>query len=529
MWRDGARTALYCAVSQGGMVASSDPFGVFRRAVSSAAAVLGVGLLAACGGGGSPTAPPATPTPTPPPPNFVVIMADDLEAQGIGRMPQLESLLTRQGTRFANSFVTTPLCAPSRASFLTGQYAHNHGVLSNGPPRGGFEAWHSLGRDASTIGVWLKAAGYRTALVGKYLNNYPSTDTETYQPPGWDEWIGVMLDRRAELGFYTLNENGTIVNYSGRDPDNYQTDVLAAKAADFIRRAESNDAQPFFLFVGVSAPHLPPAPATRHEGEFGRLEAPRPSSFNEDDVRDKPGWVQRTRQLTTDEIEEIDDEYTDRQRTMLAVDEAIERLVRTLEETGELANTYVIFTSDNGIFQGEHRQTGKSAAYDEAIRVPLIVRGPGVPPNRSLDHLVGNIDLAPTFLALARAPIPDTVEGRSLDALFGATPPATTAWRRELLIEYLGASGGSESTGPVFRAQDLRAMMVRSMPDYHALRTETHTYVEYVNVEKEMYDLRTDGQQLDNLMQLGGDPTLAATLSSRLGVLKGCRGAACRQ
>jgi len=416
-----------------------------------------VSLLAACGGGGgSPTAPPPTPTPTPPPPNFVVIMADDLEAQGIARMPLLESLLTRQGTRFANSFVTTPLCAPSRATFLTGQYTHTHGVFSNGPPLGGFQEWHALGRDANTIGVWLKAA-------------------------------------------------------------------------DFIRRAESNDAQPFFLFVGVSAPHLPPVPASRHAGEFGRLEVPKPSSFNEDDVRDKPGYVQRTRQLTTEEIEEIDEEYTDRQRTMLAVDEAIERLVRTLEETGELANTYIIFTSDNGIFQGEHRQTGKSAAYDEAIRVPLIIRGPGVPVNRSLDHLVANIDLAPTLLSLGRAPIPDTVEGRSLEPLLGASPPATTAWRRELLIEYLGGSGGSESLGPVVRADQLRALAVRGMPDYFALRNETHSYVEYVSGEKEMYDLARDGQQLDNLMQLGGDPVLAATLSTRLGVLRTCRGAACRQ
>ena len=510
-------------------MASRVPAGLVRIALAAAPAMLGLGLLAACGGAGGPTTPPPTPTPTPPPPNIVFIQADDLEAQGIGRMPQLESLLTRQGTRFANSFVTTPLCAPSRASFLTGQYIHTHGVLSNGPPLGGFEMWHSLGRDANTVGAWLKAAGYRTTLIGKYLNNYPDTETETYRPPGWDEWIGLLLDRRAELGFYTLNENGTIVNYRGREPDNYQTDVLAAKAVDFIRRAESNDAQPFFLYLAVSAPHLPPVPATRHEGEFGHLEVPKPSSFNEDDVSDKPGYVQRTRQLTTEQIEDIDEEYTDRQRTMLAVDEAIERLVQTLQDTGELANTYIIFTSDNGIFQGEHRQTGKSAAYDEAIRVPLIIRGPGVPANRSLDHLVANIDLAPTFLTWARAPIPDTVEGRSLDTLLGASPPATTAWRRELLIEYLGGSGGAETVGPVVRADELRALSVRGMPDYYALRTETHTYVEYVNGEKEMYDLVHDGQELDNLFVFGGDTTLAPALSTRLGVLRACRGAACRQ
>jgi arylsulfatase A-like enzyme len=461
----------------------------------------------------------------------VVIMADDLEAQGISRMARLQNYLTNQGTRFANSFATTALCGPSRATFLTGQYTHSHGVLSNGPPHGGFEEWHALGRDPNTIGAWLKAAGYRTTLIGKYINNYPATAPETYIPPGWDEWHGLMLDRRAELAFYTLNENGTLVVYRGREPDQYQTDVLAAKAVDFIRRAETSDAQPFFLFLATSPPHLPPVPAARHAGEFGRLEAPKPSSFNEDDVRDKPGFVQRTRQLTTEEIEEIDEEYTDRQRTLLALDEAIERVVLALQDTGELNNTYVIFTSDNGIFQGEHRQTGKTAAYDEAIRVPLIVRGPGVPANRSLDHLVGNVDLAPTFLALARAQTPDTVEGRSLVPLLGSSPPAQSSWRRELLIEYLGGGGGTESIGPVIRADALRALAasVRGMPDYSALRTETHTYVEYVNAEKEMYDLARDGQQLDNLMQLGGDPTLAAQLSSRLAAIRNCRGAACRQ
>jgi N-acetylglucosamine-6-sulfatase len=505
----------------------------YVKFVLAAAPVLALaGFVGACGGGGgSPTTPQATPTPTPPPPNIVVIMADDLEAQGITRMAKLDNLLTRQGTRFANSFVTTALCGPSRATFLTGQFTHSHGVFSNGPPHGGFEEWHALGRDPNTIGAWLKAAGYRTTLIGKYINNYPATAPETYIPPGWDEWIGLLLDRRAELAFYTLNENGNIVNYRGREPDQYQTDVLAAKAVDFIRRAESNDSQPFFLFLATSPPHLPPVPAARHAGEFGRLEAPRPSSHNEDDVRDKPGYVQRTRQLTTEEIEEIDEEYTDRQRTLLALDDAIERVIQTLQDTGELGNTYVIFTSDNGIFQGEHRQTGKSAPYDEAIRVPLIVRGPGVPAGRSLDHIVGNIDLAPTFLTLARATIPETVEGRSLVPLLGNSPPAISTWRQDLLIEYLGGSGGGESLGPVVRADALRAYAaaVRGMPDFSALRTGTHTYVEYVNEEKELYDLTRDGQQLDNLMQLGGDPALAAQLASRLAAVRNCRGAACRQ
>ena len=198
----------------------------------------------------------------PPRPNIVVILADDMGFSDLGcyggeiRTPNLDRLAA-EGLRFSQ-FYNCALCGPSRATFLTGQYTHSHGVLSNGPPHGGFEEWHALGRDPNTIGAWLKAAGYRTTLVGKYINNYPATAAETYIPPGWDEWIGLLLDRRAELSFYTLNENGNIVNYRGREPDQYQTDVLAAKAVDFIRRAESNDPQPFFLFLATSPPHLPP-------------------------------------------------------------------------------------------------------------------------------------------------------------------------------------------------------------------------------------------------------------------------------
>jgi arylsulfatase A-like enzyme len=495
-------------------------------------AAAGLAALVACGGGGGATTPPTTmPTPTPPPPNIIVIQTDDLEAHGIERMPKLDSLLTRQGVRFANAFVTTPLCGPSRGSLFSGQYAHSHGMLSNGPPFGGFETWFRLGRDQNTLATWLKAAGYRTGLVGKYLNNYPITSSsETYIPPGWDEWFGLMLDRRAELEIYTINDQGTLRDYRGNAPGGYQTDVLSARAADFIRRAEGNDAQPFFLYVGIEAPHVPAEPAERHENALPPLQVPKGASFNEDDVSDKPGYVQRTRQLTTEQIEGIDEDYTGRQLTLLAADDLVENIVKTLDQTGELANTFIVFTSDNGIFQGEHRQTGKSAPYDEAIRVTMIVRGPGVPAGRSMDQLVANIDLAPTFLALARAPEQSTIDGKSLLPLFSASPPTGSAWRSNLLIEYLGGSGGAESEDGIVRADGLQTSLVRGMPDYQGLRTETSTYVEYVTQEKEFYDLVHDGLQLDNLITRGqSDPALISQLASRLAALKACHGAACRQ
>ncbi len=485
-------------------------------------------LASACGGGGgAPAGPTATPTPAPKPPNFIVIMADDLEAKSLDRMPRLQSLMTNAGLTFNNSFVTTPLCCPSRASFLTGQYAHNHGTLSNGPPRGGYQAFRDQGRENSTLATWLKAAGYKTVLLGKYLNQFPD-GKDTVVPPGWDEWYGVLEDRRAELAFYSLNDNGVVRSFAGRDTANYQTDVLLAKSLDFIRRAESNDDQPFFLFLGVAAPHVPAVPADRHEDTFGDLTAPRSSSFNEEDVTDKPAWLRRQNPLTPSDIDRIDAEYSDRQRSLQAVDEAIGRIFEVLEATGETGNTYVFFTSDNGVLQGQHRLKGKDAPYEESIRVPLIVRGPGVPPGRSTDLQVTNLDLAPTLATLARATVPDTVDGRSLDAVMSANPPAAANWRKDFLIEFLSADGGGSdsSTGGPARTQSVAA---RFMPDYAGLRAESQTFIEYTTGETELYDLKADPDQVQNLTTTGGaEASTLATLSARTAALKACKGASCR-
>lgn len=485
-------------------------------------------LASACGGGGgAPSGPTPTPTPTPKPPNLIVIMADDLEAKSLQYMPRLKALVGDAGMTFNNSFVTTPLCAPARASFLTGQYAHNHGTLSNGPPRGGYQAFRDLGRESSTLATWLKAAGYKTVLLGKYLNQFPE-GKDTLVPPGWDEWYGVLEDRRAELSYYTLNDNGVIREFAGRDPANYQTDVLLARSLDFIRRAESNDDQPFFLFLGVAAPHVPAVPADRYEDTFGDLTAPRSSSFNEEDVTDKPAWLRRQKLLTESDIDRIDAEYSDRQRSLQAVDEAIGKIYETLEATKETGNTYVLFTSDNGLLQGQHRLKGKDAAYEESIRVPLIVRGPGVPAGRSTDLQVTNLDLAPTLATLARATVPDTVDGRSFDAVLTANPPSAANWRKDFLIEFLAADGGGSesSTGGPVRAQ---ATAARFMPDYFGLRAESQTYVEYTTGETELYDLKADPDQVQNLTTTGGtDAATLATLSARVAALKACKGASCR-
>lgn len=435
-------------------------------------------------------------------PNIVLILLDDLDSYSIAYMPQVKTLLVDQGTSFANFFVSVPVCCPSRASFLRGQYAHNHGVLTNHTPDGGFVKFRSQGLESSTIATWLHDAGYRTALFGTYLNGYPA-GRPTYIPQGWDEWYGVMY---SNFFNYSINENGQVVTY-GSAPQDYETDVLARHAADFIRRTAPS--APFFIYFASVAPHEPAVPAPRHQNEFLNLTAPRLPSFNEADVSDKPAWVQNQPLLTATAIASIDTLYRKRLQTLVAVDEMIKNLVDTLSAYNELENTYFFFTSDNGYHFGEHRRRmNKNTAYEESIRVPLIVRGPGVAAGRVLDHLVMNIDLGPTFAELAGATAPDFVDGRSLMPLLHNVPPTISAWRHDVLIEHW------------IDDQDNR------VPEFTALRTWNYTYVEYPTGERELYDLRVDPFQLQSL-HATADPALLAQLAAQLDSLRHCSGGNC--
>jgi N-acetylglucosamine-6-sulfatase len=236
----------------------------------------------------SPAASPAV-TPSAERPNVVLIVTDDLDARSVEAMPAVRSLLHEQGVRFTNAFASTPLCCPARVSILRGQYVHNHGVLSNGGPYGGFTTFRRRGGEDSTVATWLQAAGYRTALLGKYLNGYPEEADPTYVPPGWDEWYAFAGGTSGFYADYELNENGRLVPY-GSAPGDYSTDVLSAKATEFIERTTTAD-QPFFLYLAPYAPHAPRLPAPRHADTFADVQVPRSPAFNEADVSDKPGWV----------------------------------------------------------------------------------------------------------------------------------------------------------------------------------------------------------------------------------------------
>jgi len=438
-------------------------------------------------------------------PNIIFILTDDLDAASISKVPSLEAYMSDEGITFDNAFVTYSLCCPSRATILTGQYPHNHLVRSNGPPIGGFVTFRDLGRERSTLATWLDEAGYETALFGKYLNGYGNHERK-HVPAGWDEWYGVV-------GKTQLNQNGQLITYEG---DTYLDDALSGLAQDFVRRQERKDA-PFFMYLSVHAPHAPAIPALRHEKLYEDLRAPRTPSFGEADVSDKPGWV---RKLTLDSAEKkhIDGLYRKRLRTMAGVGDTIEGLLRTLDQTGKLDNTYIVFTSDNGYHMGQHRLgVGKQAAYEEDIRVPLIIRGPGVPAGTSSDEMVLNNDFAPTFADLAGLPPPDSVDGRSFAALLDARQGSDPAkWRNAFEVR----KWDPLKDDPSYKA-------VAYIPPYQAVRTQRYLYVEYENGEHELYDLEKDPYELRNLYQ-SADPDLIAELHARLEALGDCAGEGCR-
>ncbi len=433
-------------------------------------------------------------------PNMIFVLADDLDYASAQQMPNLRSLLIEEGTSFENAFTSMSLCCPSRATILTGQYAHNSGIKGNKPPDGGFEVFRDEGLEEATIAARLQEeGGYQTGFFGKYLNGY-GADDPTHVPPGWDEWYGKLDEQK--LYDYSLNENGEEVSY-GSETEDFYTDVLSGQAADFVRRAAPED-QPFFAFVAPTAPHGPATPAERHEGEFADEEAPRPPSFNEEDVSDKPSWRQEDELLSEEEISGIDAHHQKRLESMLAVDEMVGALVEELEAAGELDNTFITFTSDNGWFAGEHRfEEGKDRVYEESAHVPLFVRGPGVPAGAGVEELTLNTDFAPTSAELAGIEFLDA-DGRSMAPLLrGEDPP----WRSSILME--GFVGKGDRV-------------------YGAARTETHKYVEYGNGEEELYDLRNDPYELQSLHE-SADPALIEDLKARLEALESCSGEDCRE
>jgi len=439
-------------------------------------------------------------------PNIILILADDMRADDLEHMPKTQDLIVGEGVEYERAFATTPLCCPSRASILRGQYAHNHEIWNNRPPEGGFEKFRSLGHEGSTVATWLKEEGYETALLGKYLNGY-DWENRRHVPPGWDEW-------RAMLGGaiyydYTLSENGKPVHYGTGETD-YSTDVFAVKAREIIRSSAGAD-EPLFMYLAPSSPHGPGDPAPRHEGLFENEQAPRPPSFDEADVSDKPVKFGRLAPLSATQEARIDRTHRGQLRLLQSLDDLVAGVVEELRAAGELENTYLFLTSDNGLLLGEHRIAGgKGPPYEESIRVPLAVRGPGIPAGRVTEQMALNTDLAPTFADLGGATAPSFVDGRSLKPTFTQDAPS---WRTAFLVEFLRGQGG--------------------MPQHDTIRTAGgEKYIQYPRgankIKEEYYRLNEDPYELENASRKA-DPARIEELRARLEALKSCAGATCRE
>ena len=389
-----------------------------------------------------------------------------------------------------------PVCGPARASILTGLYPHNHGVVSNHPPLGGFPVFRQ--HENSTIATWLQAAGYRTSLIGKYMNDYPLGADDGYIPPGWDDWYGHLSAFEDGRFFnYWVNDNG-LVRRHGSQPEDYSADVETTRAVEFIQDSAGRP-EPIFLYLAPEAPHIPANYTARHGAEFQYEVAPRVPSFNEGDVRDKPSPVRQKNLLTDAEIDRLDKLQRWRLRSMLAVEDMITAVIQALSDTGRLDNSYIVFTSDNGLLMGQHRLVHKKRnVYEETIRVPLMVRGPGVRVGVA-SQPVQLIDLAPTLLDLAGAPVPDSLDGRSLVPFFRGTVP--DSWRTDVLIE-IGST--------------------------LALRTPDWLYAEVGTGELELYDMHLDPYQIESLHNVV-DPGFFEPFRERIQALFACRGSGCHQ
>jgi N-acetylglucosamine-6-sulfatase len=451
------------------------------------------------------------------PPNIVFVLVDDLSWNLVQYLPQVQRMRS-EGITFNDYVVTDSLCCPSRSSILTGRFPHDTGVYTNGGDDGGFDYFHGHGEESATFATTLQAKGYRTAMMGKYLNGYLPADhqggTQPYVPPGWTEW-DVGGNGYPEFN-YNLNENHSVVHYGSTPPD-YLTDVLADKGSTFITDSARAHA-PFLLELATFAPHAPYTPAPRDADAFPGLTAPRDQAFDTLPT-DAPPWLAGRTPLTAAEQQTIDTAFRKRAQAVQAVNDMITKVRTALTNAGVADNTYIVFSSDNGYHMGEYRlNPGKMTAFDTDIRVPLIVTGPGVPAGKTSEAAVANIDLAPTFAQLGGASIPDTVDGHSLLPLLHGGSGAR--WRTANLVEHHGPD--TQTDDP-----DLPAAGSGNPPSYEALRTDNYTYVEYIDGSREYYDLTDDPLELHNTVD-ALSPGRLSELHTALTQLANCHsGPAC--
>jgi N-acetylglucosamine-6-sulfatase len=502
-------------------------------------------------------------------PNILVVMTDDMAATDVAQMPNVRRLLADQGTSFGDAVDSFPLCCPARATFITGQYAHNHGVGGNFYPFG----WYGMRDRGNILPAWLQRAGYTTALIGKWLNGYGARDAHGEVPKGFDLWRGLLDVSAYDYFNFVMNDDGRLrswgdaefarklvefakvevtkreqpglpdvlaelsrvmgpapYSYWGAErPQDYSPDVTG-RVTEGLVAAQARSRKPFFVWWSPAAPHREdvsttlmgrkgpdPRPAPRHAASSARLRLPRPPSFNEADVSDKPSTVRDGAPSLSDaQVAQLELDYQGRAGALRAVDDHVKRLVAILRRTGQLRNTLIVFLSDNGWLQGEHRIPGdKYLPYEESLRVPFILRGPGVPAGRTVRGQVSNIDFAPTLVDAARAHAGRRLDGVSLllTVRRRARPP-----RRAL---------GIEATSRLFQGE-FPGIMEWDRP-YRGVRTDRYTYtVTTETQEQELYDRRKDPYELRNVARDPAYAAVKARLTRQLVALSRCRGRTCR-
>ncbi len=442
-------------------------------------------------------------------PNIVFFLTDDQSADQMTALPSVQELIAQRGTTFDNAIVPIPLCCPARASLVTGQYPHNHGVTSNNnEDGGGFDGMDQT----NTLARWLHDAGYRTAHVGKYMNGYGADRT---RPVGWDEWWATSKNPFLMYD-YTLNHNGVETPF-GTAPSDYETDVITRISRDFVEDT-APEADPFYLQVWYTAPHVEqgrdsrgrrwnggaPRPAPRHRDSYAAAPMPTDASFSEADVTDKPEWVRDLPEIGADRTEIITGKYRMQLASLASVDEGIREIIDAIEAAGELETTLFVFASDNGYTHGEHRIAfNKSVVYEPSIRVPLYVAGPGFAERAEVSTPVMFPDLAPTFLRLAGTRAGLTMDGTGLQEWLD---------RSEVDRAVRIASGIDTATEAQF----------------DGVRTGRWVYAEFpATGERELYDLAEDPNELTNLAGSSTHTEVEAQLRSLYLSLRSCVGGAC--
>ncbi|MGH2913890.1 MAG: sulfatase family protein [Solirubrobacteraceae bacterium] len=448
------------------------------------------------------------------PPNIVFVLTDDLSMNLLRFMPAVQAL-ERRGMTFGNYFVSDSLCCPSRASIFTGDYPHDTGVFTNVGHDGGMTAFWSHHDQNRTFNIALQRAGYRTAMMGKYLNGYLEPHgrdpiPHSRIPPGWNEWDV------AGWGYpeydYRMNIDGSVYHF-GHAPRDYLTYVLARRGVRFIDRATASNT-PFFLELATFSPHFPYTPAHRDRRLFRGLTAPHPPSF---DVlpTDPPAWLAGRHPFTDRQRHQIDRVFRLRAQDVQSIDRMIRQVIGALARNHVLHNTYIVFSSDNGLHTGEHRlMPGKLTAFDTDIHVPLVVAGPGVPPGSVSSAVAENVDLAETFAGMGGTTLAG--DGHSLMSLLSGAP--AIGWRNAALIEHHGPATS------IFDP-DRQSDESGNPTTYEAMRTPDLLYVEYTDGERELYDLRTDPFELHNIAPIVPAARLER-LHAQLARLEICHGGA---